>query len=107
MNDAWALDAADAGQATVAMVEQGVDQGAIRIPCCGMHDHAGFFIEHDEVIVFKENLQGNRLGRRDVRHSLRKIYDDEIADFYRIAWFRGLAIAEDVLLADEILDARA
>ena len=107
MHNARAFHSADARQAALAMVKQGVDQCAIGISCGGMNHHAGFFIEHDEVIVFKKNLQRNLLRSCDVRHRLGEIDRDDVTDFYGIARFRRLAIAEDVLFADEILDARA
>lgn len=106
MHNARAFDSADAGQAALAVVQQGVDERAIGISRCGMHDHAGFFIDHDQIIVFKKNLQRNLLRRCDVRHGLGEIDDDDVADFDGIARLARLAIAEDILFADQILDAR-
>ena len=107
MHDARPLDAADAGKPALAVVEQRVDQRAVRISRCGMHDHARRFVEHDEVIVLEKNFQRDVLRRVVQRHGLGQGDGDEVAGFHRIPGFRGLAVDDDELVADERLDARA
>ena len=51
-----------AGQFSGAVMEEGVDEGAIGIAGGGMDDHAGSFIENDDLRVLTENRKGEVLG---------------------------------------------
>ena len=63
VDNAGALFPADAGETVAAVVQQCVDKRPVRMPRCGMHDHTTRFIDHNDVAVFKYNLQRN--GLRD------------------------------------------
>ena len=105
MNDAWALDAANAGEIPLTVVKQGVDEGAIGIAGGGMHDHARCLVEDQQVGVFKEDIERNVLGGSGQWHGLGQSDGDEVAEFYRIAWFGRLAVDVDELVANERLNA--
>lgn len=107
VDDARALDAADAGKFSLAVVEQGVDQGAIGISRGGMDDHAGGFVEDDEVVVFEQDFQRDVLRCVVQRDGFGHDDGDAVAELYGIARLGGVAVDLDVLLADERLDPRA
>ena len=107
VDDAWTLNAADAGKFSAAMMEQGVDESAVRVSGCGMNDHARGFVEHDEIVVFKQDIEWDVLRGGIERHGFGNRDGDQIADFYGIAGFGGLAVDDDELVADQRLDARA
>ena len=68
VDDARALDSADAGKFPAAVVEQGIDQSAIGVSRRGMHDHARFLVEHEQVIVFVKDVEWDVLRRGIERH---------------------------------------
>jgi eukaryotic-like serine/threonine-protein kinase len=72
-----------------------------------MHDHAGGLVEHQQVVVFEEDVERDVLRRGIERHGLGDRDGDKVAGFHGIARLGRAAIHHDVLLADERLDARA
>ena len=62
VHDAGTFDAVDAGELVSAMMEEGVDEGAIGIASGGVDDHAVGFVENDEVLVFVEDVERDVLG---------------------------------------------
>ena len=52
MHDAGALDAIDAGELAIAVMEEGVDEGAVRIAVSRVNDHAVRFVDDDEIVIF-------------------------------------------------------
>ena len=62
VDDAGALLPPDAGQALPAVIQQGVDQGAVRVPRGRMHHHARGLVHHDDVLVLIHHVQGDVLG---------------------------------------------
>src|SRR4029453_4231155 len=65
MNDAGTLFPADSRQ-RLAVVEQCVDQSVFAMTSTGMNDKPRRLIDDDEVVVFKENLNRDRLWQRFV-----------------------------------------
>ena len=55
--DAGALLAADAGEGVPAVVQQGVDQRAVRMARRRMHHHAHGLIHHDDVLILVDHVQ--------------------------------------------------
>jgi hypothetical protein len=43
-------------------MQQSVDERSASRPCASMNDHAGRLIDHDEVFIFVEQLDGNVFG---------------------------------------------
>lgn len=62
MNDAGAGRVGFVGELSLAVVEEGIDEGAIGVAGGGMDDHAGGFVDDDEVWVFEEDFEGDVLG---------------------------------------------
>ena len=107
MDNAWTLDTSDAGKFAAAVVEQGVDQSAVGIARRGMHDHARFLVQNEQVVVFVKDVERDILWRGIERHRFRQRDGNAVAGLHRIARLGGLVIDDDVLLANERLDARA
>ena len=60
VNNAGPFLSADPGQRG-AMAEQRVDQSMFALTCAGVNGEAGWFVDNDEIIVFEENIERNRL----------------------------------------------
>ena len=95
------------GQA-LQVVGQGIDQGAGVVAVAGMYDHAGLFIDDDEVGVFVNDVQRNVFG--DDLQFARRIgqHDGDLVeglDF--VARFGGFAVDEDVAGVGSGLDTVA
>ena len=84
MNNAGTLLSADPGEAC-AMMEQGVDQGVRLVSGAGMHDQPRRFVEHEQVVVFEENLERNFLGLRVDFTKRRNGQPNDIAGAHRLA----------------------
>ena len=92
VDDAGSLDPAYAGELSFAVMEEGVDQGAVGIPGCWMDYDSVFFVENEEVLVFEENFQGDVLGGGLGGDGFGYGYGNEIASFDRAARFGGFSI---------------
>ncbi len=64
MDDARPAHATYAREAAAAMGQQGVDQGVVGIARRGMDHHAGRLVQHQEIGVLIEDVQGARLRQR-------------------------------------------
>lgn len=107
VDDAGALDAADAGELAFAVVEQGVDESAVGVAGRGVDDDAVLLMEDEDVFVLVEDIQRNILRCGNIGYGFGKNDGDRVARFHRVAGLGGLAVDEDVLFADQRLDARA
>jgi hypothetical protein len=90
------------------MGEQGVDQGSVLVARRGVDDEAGRFIEHQQVVVFVEDGEGDRLRLRRSRDGRRALHSKATAGsnwLGRIAQER--AIPADRASLDQGLDACA
>ena len=106
MHDAGPLHAADARELALAMMQKSIHESAVVIADGGMHDHAVLFIDDDDVLIFKQHLQGDCLRRGFCGDGLRNGDADAVTEFHRIAGLRGLVIAKNEMLTDEFLYAR-
>ena len=61
VNNAGSLHTADTRQIIAAMCQQSVDQRSGRGAGCGMYDHANWFVDHDQVCIFENHIQSDRL----------------------------------------------
>lgn len=105
VNDAGPCLATDTAE-VIAVVKERVDERAVGIAGSGVYDEAGWLVEHEDVFVLKEHLQGDVL-RHDLHWS--HLGDDDadgISGFECGASLRGPAIQRDVAFADEVLNAR-
>jgi hypothetical protein len=108
VDDAGALDAADARQLARAMVEQRVDQSAVQIARGGMDDKAGGFVHYDQVVVFISDGEGNIL-RLGIERGGGRQGDGETRASGNLDRARGghLAVDLDLPLGDQRLDSFA
>jgi len=106
MDDAGAFDATDAGELSLAMMEEGVDQGPVRIPGRGMHDEAGRLVGDDEVRVFVDDFEGDVLGENFAGFRGRDFDADFVAFGDRRFGADGLSVELDVPGLDEGLNTR-
>ena len=68
VNDAGPFFSTDSRQRG-AMAEQRVDHSMFALTCAGVNGEAGWFVDNDEIIVFEENIEWNRLrSRLDLLH---------------------------------------
>jgi hypothetical protein len=61
VHDAGALDPADAGQAFPAMGDQRVDKGTACVPRRWVHDEMRGLVDDDQVVVFVDHVERDRL----------------------------------------------
>jgi hypothetical protein len=100
LSSRWTMPrhAADAGEAGAAMVQEGVDQGAVRRAGRGMGGHAGGLVDDDQVGVFEQHDERYRLGggqgRRRRRHDQQVVAGQRlgrgVVDHHPIAAERAL-----------------
>ncbi len=81
MDDAWALDAADAGKTIAAMGQQRVDQRAVGIARRGMNHQPSRLVEHDHMLVLEPDDEVHRLRLRLVGDRRRQCDDEALARF--------------------------
>jgi len=72
-----------------------------------MHDHPGRLVEHHQVRILVEHLEGKLLRDGVQRHRLGQGDVDQVPHPHRVAGFGGLPVDHDVLLADQGLNAAA
>ncbi|MNT37936.1 hypothetical protein D3C72_1741030 [compost metagenome] len=108
VDDAGALDAADARQRVAAMVDQRIDERARPIAGAGMHDKAGRFAQHDKVVVLIEHVERDILALRFRIFGLRQVDLETVARLDLLLRFgHRLAVDRDGALFDQALDAVA
>lgn len=78
MHNAGPFLASDPGKRR-AMMKQGVDQSVLAMTRARMDDQAGRFVQDDEIIVFEENMQWDRLRPVQARLGRRLAHFDAIA----------------------------
>lgn len=108
MDDPLTLAASDSRQFPPAVVEQCVEQSPIGISGGRMHDDSGCFVDHNQVLVFIDNLQGDglRLGCRQWNR-LWNVGNDGIASGQFEFRFGRAAIHKNRIIIDKLLDTRA
>lgn len=104
VHDAGPAHAADALQAVAAVGDQGVHQGAVRVAGRRVHDQARGFVDHDQVLVFMDDRQGNILSGQLDGFSLGHQDGESLAGFdpqrglnYRLAARRQAAFLDQRL----------
>lgn len=107
MDNTGALDSTDTRELAVAVVEEGVDEGAVVVTGGRMDDHAVSFVKDDDVFVLEKDIERDVLGRSDIWDGLGNDYSYSIAIFHAITWFSWLVINEDILLSNERLNPRS
>ena len=78
-----------AGQASFAMVQHSIDQGAAVMASSRMHDHVLGLIDDQNIFVFVKDIEGN-IFRKDVRKHLDRQENREgLSPAHRRAWLKG------------------
>ncbi len=103
MDDAGSHLTADAAK-VVTMMEEGIDEGAVWVPGCGVDDQSGRFIEHEDVFVLKEDLQRDVLGNDGDGRDLWNGDGKGISCAHGGAGFGGAAIERDVSVPEKVLN---
>ncbi len=106
MDDAGAHLSADAAE-VVAVVEEGIDEGAIGITGGGVDDEAGRFVEDEDVFVLKENIERDVLGDDGDGNDLGDVEGDVVSVFEGGAGFGGASIQGYMAAFDQVLEACA
>src|SRR5439155_5377227 len=91
VNDTRPFFSADTRQCRT-MVQQRVDQRVFAVTGAGMNGHPSRFVDHDEIVVFEQNLQWNRF--RSGLDFLRRWISEFnlIACSYNLVWACGCAV---------------
>ncbi len=85
VDNAGPLHAADAGQLSLAMMEQGVDQRAIPAAGRRMDGHAGRLVDDDEVFVLEQDIERDVFRLRHGGHRGGQRQSVDAADNDRLA----------------------
>ena len=105
VHDARPQLAADAAQ-VVHLVEQRVDQRALRVAGGGMDDHAGRLVDDDEIRVLIDDVEVEVLGLRDRAARLGNVDGDRLAGVHDAVGRHGVARNGDLAVFDETLNLR-
>jgi hypothetical protein len=87
------------------MVEQRIDQCAGEMSRSGVHHHVGGFVDHQQVLVFVENGQGNVLGQHLAGNGLRPADLDAVTHPRVVGGLRLGTVHEHGPLGDQLLEA--
>ena len=104
----------DAGPVTAAnpcnlrtMVKQRVDEGATHVARRRMHDHPRGLVDHDDVLVFVQNLQGQSFGLMLGRPILWNLNLDDVSRLERARGLGPSSVDDDTALIHQRLDSAA
>ena len=101
VDDAGTLLAPDAGQTFPAVIQQGVDQGAVRMPRSRVHHHASGLVHHDDILVLIHHVQGDVLGPGLRLLRFRQLYLQHLARLHPQVLRRRAAPVRDPPLLQE------
>lgn len=93
-----------AGVRLSEMMEQGIDQRSREIAMSGVRNHAGGFVDHEQVRVFVIDIECDRFRENVGRGLLAKVNLDQLiaADFLRFP--RNFAVEKDQPRIDQFVD---
>jgi hypothetical protein len=104
MNDARALFPADSRQRR-AVVEKRVDQSVLTMTGAWMNDKPSRLVDHDEIIVFEENLKGDLLWQCFDLFRRRLGELNLIAASNDLAWPAVCVVESNKPIADQLLES--
>ena len=73
----------------------------------GMHDHTGRLVDDEDLLVFEEDGERDRLRQQIVGRGRQDVDLDRLAAVQPMRRLRRGAVDGDVLAGDQVLDARA
>ena len=107
MDDSGSVGCASGGESAFAMMQEGGREGSGRAAGSGMDVHAGGLVDHEDVLVLMEDIEGKILGR-DIPGSGGGDPDgDGGFGGELIAGVDGFSVEKDAVLLHPLLDARA
>ena len=65
-----------------AMGQKRINQCSRRRAWCGMHNHSGRLVDHNQVVIFKQNLKRNIFRQHVTFHGFRQMDDNIIAGLH-------------------------
>lgn len=104
MDDPRAFYPADPGQFSLAVVEEGIDEGAVWGAGGGMDHESASLVDHQEVIIFEDDLERDVLGQDFGGLGFGEIDGDEISFTHRGPRARRGSVEKDMTRLDEGLD---
>src|SRR5262245_9646705 len=104
MNDSGTLFPADSRQHR-AVVEQRVDQSVVTMAGARMNDKPCRLVDHDQIIVFEENLKGNLLWQCFDLFQRRLGELNLIAASDDLAWAAVCVVESNKPIADQLLES--
>jgi len=104
VDDARAFRSADIPE-FIAVVQEGVDEGALFVAHRRMDDHSAGFVDDHQVVVFVENGQGDFFGEGFGCGFRRRLDFDDVAGVEVLFRFGGGAIEQDGTIFNEELQA--
>ena len=99
--------AVDAGEALAAVVEQGVDQGAVGVARGGVDHQPHGLVHHDDVPVLVHHVQGDFLGQDLHRGGVGDAEGEHVPGLEAVVLLQGLAPPQDPALLQQLLGRRA
>lgn len=107
MNDAGPFHTTDAGKTAATVMQERVNERVLEVACCRVDNHAGRFVDDDEVVVFVEDFEGDcfRLGFEGTRGG--NLDGDAVAGTDFVAGFGWLVVDERMVVFDELLEKGA
>jgi hypothetical protein len=91
----------------LAAAEESVDERAFVVAGAGVNDHAGGFVNREDVVVFVESFEGDGFGLGLDRRARFGGDGDAFAAAETVRDFGRFVVDEDVGGVDEFLDASA
>ena len=107
MHDPGSFDAAYPGQVSLAVVKEGIDEGAIRVACGRMDDQTHRLVDDQEVFVFMEDIERNVLCDKGRWLGVRNLDGDGVTGCDGGPRSRPAPIQKDVAILEKSLDAGA
>lgn len=105
--DARTFHSADSCELTLAVMKEGVDESAIRIPSRRVDDHAVGFVKDYEVVIFVDDFKREFLGDQVERFWLWNIDGNFISGLQGGFGFYLFGVQKDVATFYESLNARS
>lgn len=106
VDDARAHLSADAAE-VVAVMEKGIDEGAVGISCGGVDDEAGGFVEDEDVFVLKKDIERDVLSDDGDGDDLRDDEGDLVSSFQGSAGLGRASVQGHMSVFDQVLEAGA
>ena len=107
MHDPGSFDAAYPGQVSLAVMKEGIDEGAVGVAGSRMNDQSDRFIDDHEVFVLVEDVEGNVLRDEVRRLGVGKLDRDGVTGYYGRSRSRLAPIQEDMAILEQSLDPGA